>query len=212
MTAIETTPTEKKCPCGKPAAHLTAPEDSADWACRVPDPQALLTAREVVDLYPLSVPALDRWRLEGCGPRSFTVAGRVLYPRGDLDAWCARVGVSQGPRKSPEPAAGAVECKPWCEYGDGHAGATYRADQCCYSPQLRVELSTHLRIEESVIDGPEWVPGPDYVNVHAQQVAGEDPRICISHAGEDDVFYTRDEARQLVEALQLLLGQIEAQA
>ena len=29
------------CPCGKPATHLSAPEDSKDWGCRVPnfDPQ-----------------------------------------------------------------------------------------------------------------------------------------------------------------------------
>lgn len=29
------------CPCGKPAAHTAAPEDSVEWACRVPnfDPQ-----------------------------------------------------------------------------------------------------------------------------------------------------------------------------
>jgi hypothetical protein len=28
------------CACGKPAEHVNAPEESADWACRVPDPAA----------------------------------------------------------------------------------------------------------------------------------------------------------------------------
>lgn len=27
---------EGQCACGKPAEHVHAPEDSADWACRVP--------------------------------------------------------------------------------------------------------------------------------------------------------------------------------
>jgi hypothetical protein len=32
------TPPRLLCPCGKPAAHRHADPDSADWACRVPDP------------------------------------------------------------------------------------------------------------------------------------------------------------------------------
>ena len=29
------------CPCGKPAAHINAPADSEEWACRVPEPVAV---------------------------------------------------------------------------------------------------------------------------------------------------------------------------
>lgn len=35
---------ESLCACGKPAAHIAAPIDSADWPCRVPSPAVWHTA------------------------------------------------------------------------------------------------------------------------------------------------------------------------
>lgn len=42
-TTAEATGRESLCGCGKPAAHTAAPEDSAEWVCRVP---AAIDARE----------------------------------------------------------------------------------------------------------------------------------------------------------------------
>lgn len=70
----------ERCPCGKPASHLTAPEDSADWSCRVPFP----TYEPGVPERPLSVgdetAVIQALRLHGCTCASGPVAGHLHRP------------------------------------------------------------------------------------------------------------------------------------
>lgn len=35
----------------------------------------------------------------------------------------------------------AIECAPWCEYGDGHPDSFCREDQTCFSPASYVDLT-----------------------------------------------------------------------
>lgn len=49
-----------------------------------------LTGKQLVELYPfLNENTLRYWRHMGRGPASFTVAGRALYRRSEVDRWLA---------------------------------------------------------------------------------------------------------------------------
>ncbi len=49
----------------------------------------LLTVREVAALIRVSKPTLDRWRIEGRGPRYVRVGNRVFYPRAEVERFLA---------------------------------------------------------------------------------------------------------------------------
>lgn len=53
----------------------------------------LLNSREAADVLRLSVPTLERMRCQGTGPPFIKLGSgkraRVVYRRGDLDAWIA---------------------------------------------------------------------------------------------------------------------------
>lgn len=174
------------------------------------DGAVLLSVSDVVELYPLDALKLDRWRHDGIGPINYRLADHAVYPSDELEAWCKRVGIPPRAADPPALADGPIDCAPWCKYADGHPGM-FREDQRCYSDELRIDLSTHQRIELSVADETgAWAPGPDYVTVFAKREADGGTVLCVSRADEDEANYTPAEAGQLVEALQLLLGQIGA--
>ncbi len=99
----------------------------------------------------------------------------------------------------PRPAP--VVCAPWCCYGAGHPDELYPADQCCASVQLTVPLSMQPNIEDAT--------EADYVDVYAMRRPGEAVQVDLSHAGGPEIRFTLGETRQLVEALQLVLGQVQ---
>ena len=47
----------------------------------------LLTIDEAADLVRAPIATLRYWRHLGTGPRSFRLGRRVVYRRGDIDAW-----------------------------------------------------------------------------------------------------------------------------
>lgn len=110
-----------------------------------------------------------------------------------------------------------VPCRPWCDF-KGETVPHFNVepkDQCCYSQDLRIDLSLHPSVEESYLRDGEYVPGPDHIEISAQQGAEDaSPLISMRRESDDQPFvewkFTPAEAQQTVEALQLLLGQIEA--
>lgn len=113
----------------------------------------------------------------------------------------------------PLPSAGPIECQPWCLFGDGHGDAFARDDQRCYTDDLRVDMTLRPMLEEGrLVEGEGWVRGPDHVLVHASQLGHErQPRISIRQETDGpfvELEFTPGEARELIEAVQLVLGQI----
>jgi hypothetical protein len=85
-----------------------------------------------------------------------------------------------------------------------HPDAEFAEDQRCFSPTLRVDLSEHPLVE--LVDG---TTRPDRLQVTASQRPGQSPRIEVDALGErPSSVLTAGEAQQLMETLQLLLGQI----
>jgi hypothetical protein len=116
---------------------------------------------------------------------------------------------------SESPAVSPPQCWPWCSWRGDHP-----ADDPCFSAECYVDLSLYPEIEDSCDQGPEaaqaFGTGPDQIAVCGSSVtAGGDPRVQIWHNVQPSLRYfqvdlTPGEAGQLIEALQLVLGQIEA--
>ncbi len=109
-----------------------------------------------------------------------------------------------------------IQCQPWCTYQDGHPNDFCREDQRCYSEDLRIDLTLLPVLEQSYyVEGTGWVVGPDHIEVDAEQGGNErypyiqirkdsGPERCVAWK------FTPLEARQLIDTVQLLLGQIAA--
>ncbi len=106
------------------------------------------------------------------------------------------------------PSFPLVECKPWCGWGDGHPGCCFREDQWCGSEELRIDLSLEPEVEQD--RGPLGSMGPDYYQVYAVCDPGDLVKFTISHSGASAPYMTLGEVHQLIEALQLLVGQVAA--
>lgn len=104
-----------------------------------------------------------------------------------------------------------IACTPWCMIGNGHGDALYAEDQWCGSDEIRVELSQHPILEaERLNEQGKWESSPDYVHVSAmRRHPGAVTTVDVSHAGEAPIAFTVDEARQLLEALERVLTQVE---
>ncbi|MDP9115871.1 MAG: hypothetical protein M3O28_01100 [Actinomycetota bacterium] len=106
------------------------------------------------------------------------------------------------------PSFRLVECKPWCVWGDGHPGYCLHEDQWCGSEELLIDLSLEPEVEQD--RGPLGRMGPDYYQVYAVCDPDEPVKFTISHGGASAPYITLDEVHQLIEALQLLVGQVAA--
>jgi predicted DNA-binding transcriptional regulator AlpA len=51
----------------------------------------LLTIAEAAEVVRVPVATLRYWRYLGAGPRSFRVGRRVVYRRGEIEAWLAEM-------------------------------------------------------------------------------------------------------------------------
>lgn len=63
-----------------------------------------------------------------------------------------------------------VECRPWCETGDGHPHEIFRDNQICCSPELRIEMSLEPPVPLAVRRGNQTAP--DRLDVYAEQKPG----------------------------------------
>jgi hypothetical protein len=100
--------------------------------------------------------------------------------------------------RAPTPSTGPVECQPWCVYADGHSNATFREDQWCGTEMLKVDLTL-----------PQVGDDEPYALVSAYQAPGETLMVLVGHGDGPEMRFTPDEARQLVENVQLVLGQVK---
>lgn len=98
-----------------------------------------------------------------------------------------------------------IQCKPWCWIQDGHPDERFSDDQRCETGTLTVDLST-----EQYSDFHGLVEHPDRLEVHAQTRPGEPVVLVVGLTDTLPFYVTPDETRQLIENLQLILGQIEA--
>ncbi len=110
------------------------------------------------------------------------------------------------------PADGPIECAPWCAQGDGHPDQWCLDDQHCIGALLRVDTTLEPPIEQDHMHQGFWVSAPDHVSVFPYRAgpAAADELRLLRGSTDEDIRFTPDEARQLIEALQLGLGQIEA--
>ncbi|MDP9093398.1 MAG: hypothetical protein M3N95_10795 [Actinomycetota bacterium] len=92
-----------------------------------------------------------------------------------------------------------VTCHPFCQYQDGHPDCVDDVDQVCYGVELKTDLSLEY-------------PGPDYVTVFGARAHGidndEGPMVHLARNDLQGFDMTPGEARQVIEHLQLVLGQI----
>lgn len=59
------------------------------FAAPLTDADVLMTRREAADYLRRSIPTLERWAMQGTGPRFRRVNGRVLYQLSELRAFVA---------------------------------------------------------------------------------------------------------------------------
>jgi hypothetical protein len=101
------------------------------------------------------------------------------------------------------PVLPPIECTPWCADGNGHPGCNFLEDQWCGGVELRSPASRYPDVLMS--DG---VTEPEYVTVYAMRLPGEPAHIAVGRGEEPVIAMTPDEARQVIEHMQLVLGQI----
>lgn len=105
----------------------------------------------------------------------------------------------------PAPPAGPITCQPWCQDGEGHADALCADDQICFTTELFVPTST---AEPVSVDGYGYCK-PERLHVYGEIRPGEKaPRVVVSVDGGGAPAMTLSEVEELVEALQLILGQV----
>jgi hypothetical protein len=108
-----------------------------------------------------------------------------------------------------------VQCRPWCEDQDGHPDMTDREDQFCATQTLRVENLAHDHTHDHVVTTPTGPVSvfpdckPDAVCVYAKQDPDSaEPTIVVGLEDEPALEFTPNEARELCDLVQLILGQI----
>ena len=72
----------------------------------MPDPQPLLTTQDAALYLHVSPRTLEKWRLQGGGPRYRKLVHRVVYTQADIDAWVdgqARTSTSDPGPLPPQP-------------------------------------------------------------------------------------------------------------
>jgi hypothetical protein len=100
----------------------------------------------------------------------------------------------------------AVTCEPWCQYGDGHADASFPDDQHCWSDTYKVDMpSLGLIVGKTykIRDGFDI-----YLGKKATHVAA---RVHLERLrGSEVVELTRTEALALSDALREVAEQLPA--
>jgi len=101
--------------------------------------------------------------------------------------------------------AGPIACQPWCDYGDGHPAESFRADQVCYSAEIRTWLSLHppIRCADGNLER-------DYVGVQASQRPDEAPQVELAYREWPSVALSPEEARRLVAGLNYAIAVCES--
>lgn len=98
-----------------------------------------------------------------------------------------------------------TKCAPWCAYQDDPKFHDDFSGSC-----LGVETHVPLRLMTPF----EYAPGEldlDFATVYSMRRDGEGPdRVFLGHNEEAGIEMTADEARQLVEALQRAIVEVEA--
>lgn len=104
----------------------------------------------------------------------------------------------------PAPA-GPITCQPWCEYADGHRAEAFRADQVCYSPEIRTSLSLHppIRCADGNLER-------DYMGVLASATPDAAPQVELSYREWPSVTLSLEEARRLVAGLNYAVALCES--
>jgi hypothetical protein len=97
----------------------------------------------------------------------------------------------------------ALPCAPWCAYRDDPRGCIADVPGNCVGEELRTDLNLHDPIDEYDPDGT-----PDVCTVYAMGQAGRPAALFIGHNVLPGMELTPAEARQVIENLQLVLGQI----
>jgi hypothetical protein len=131
------------------------------------------------------------------GP-AFTVDWLKLGAQTMQQRMPAGTAVIQDGRSATPETLPPVQCQPWCEYQDGHANEGLVEDQFCSSVELQVPLSFEQRT------------GLEALTVYASQAPGEDARVVLCATYHVALHLTLAETHQLIEHLQLMLGQIES--
>jgi hypothetical protein len=97
----------------------------------------------------------------------------------------------------------AVECAPWCLYGDGHTDATHPDDQRCYGEPHIVRL-TRQRVQ--TYKGERWL---DNVQFYLARHAGQ-TYLSLNRDDGVGVELTLTEAAELRDDLSALLKVAES--
>ncbi|MEG8179343.1 helix-turn-helix domain-containing protein [Nocardia terpenica] len=71
------------------ACDPTATEGTATHHTPARSPEEWLTTAEVAQQYKVKIGTLRYWRHIGYGPASFALGRKVVYRRGEVDAWIA---------------------------------------------------------------------------------------------------------------------------
>lgn len=109
---------------------------------------------------------------------------------------------------TPILATGPIVCQPWCIYGDGHRNALFADDQYCVTDELFVPISTAEPVDVSPSYGD---CKPERLHVYGvSDRRHPEPRIVVNVDGGAAPPLTLDEAQELVETVQLILGQVTA--
>jgi hypothetical protein len=117
---------------------------------------------------------------------------------------------NETPALSTDPA---VMHKPWCDtYGDGEPEHRSGDEVTCLGEILSVPATREPMTERVDRDRTIRYEGEyDGFDVWACQRLGEEPMVTVDQIGDSiGAHMTIDEAQQLIEALQLVIGQVTA--
>jgi hypothetical protein len=111
--------------------------------------------------------------------------------------------IADSPHVSDESAKTTTtpECAPWCDCKDN---AGFSRQGICFGDDLRTPLSIDQTRHGDLDEGEQ-----DYVVVYAVRRPGQPDTVNIGHNDEAGIEFTPDEAREVIEHMQLVLGQIE---
>jgi predicted DNA-binding transcriptional regulator AlpA len=161
----------------------------------------LVTTAQAAEILGVSSATLVAWNRIGQGPRPIKLGARLVWYHSQIVKW-ERLRRRQ--------------CLPWCVEDTGeHSAFDPDPDDPCFGSSVKIGLSLEPLIPDEQFDqaAQTWVPAPDSIDVYASAPAVDQVEIRVEHSETDglpvfNLRLTTSEAQELVEALQLVLGQV----